>query len=64
VETFVAIQRYGSKDRNGRLGMYYTMGVVRYNSSSLFLYIANDFIEVGHTDGVTIAQWKLDDIVK
>ena len=56
-----AIKRYGSVDKNGRLGMYYTM-TRSPNSAGLFLHIDDDFVYVRHIDGVVIACWELIEI--
>ena len=58
-----AIKQYGSKDKNGRLGMYYIMGRVA-NSAGLRLYVDDDTVSVRHDDGSIVVQWDLIDIVK
>ncbi|MDD2839825.1 MAG: MvaI/BcnI family restriction endonuclease [Rickettsiales bacterium] len=58
-----AIKKYGSKDKNDRLGMYYTMGI-KPNSSGLFLHVQDDDISVRHIDGSTIATWRLAEVEK
>ena len=37
-----AVRKYGSKDKNGRLGLYYTMGLAP-NSAGLFLSVEDAF---------------------
>lgn len=59
----VAIRKYGSKDKNGRLGMYYTMGMTP-NSVGLFLYVDNRVVSVRNVDGSVIAEWQLSEIEK
>ena len=56
-----AIRTYGSKDKNGRLGLYYTMGIIP-NSVGLFLSVEEISIAVRSKDGVLVAEWKLEDI--
>jgi len=58
-----AIKKYGSKDKDGRLGMYYTMSRTP-NSAGLFLAVDNTTVSVRHTDGNIIAEWLLNDIDK
>jgi len=53
-----AIKRYGSKDKNGRLGLYYTMSI-KPNGAGLFLYVDNNQVEVRHVDGTVIVSWSL-----
>lgn len=57
-----AIKKYGSFDRDGRQGMYYTMERSP-NSAGLFLWIDDDCISVRHVDGDIIAEWNMDDVV-
>lgn len=58
-----AIKKYGSLDKNGRLGMYYTMGL-KPNSAGLFLTVDDDSIMVRHIEGNIIAVWQLKEIEK
>lgn len=58
-----AIRKYGSEDKNGRLGMYYTMGLTP-NSAGLFLKAEEESISVRSIDGNTIAEWQLSEIEK
>lgn len=58
-----AIKKYGSYDKNGRLGMYYTMSLTP-NSAGLFLTVNNKEISVQHISGEIIATWKLDQLEK
>lgn len=58
-----AIKQYGSLDKDGRQGMYYTMGM-KPNSAGLFLYVADDSISVRHISGNVIAIWQLSEIEK
>ena len=57
-----AINQYGSLDRNGRRGLYYTMSRTP-NSAGLFLYIMDDEVSVRHISGRVIVAWNLDSIV-
>ena len=34
------------------------------NSTSLFIYITNDYIQIRHLDGILLAEWYLDNLVK
>jgi len=53
-----AIRKYGSCDRNGRLGLYYTMSLTP-NSAGLFLSVGESHIAVRHISGEVIAIWDL-----
>ena len=54
-----AIRQFGSRDKNGRLGLYYTMSLIP-NSAGLYLHITDDSAVVRHIDGAEIAKWNLD----
>ncbi len=56
-----AIKRYGNRDRNGRLGLYYTMGLTP-NSAGLLLVVESEAISVRHYDGTVVACWELREI--
>ncbi len=58
-----AVKKYGSKDKSGRLGLYYTMSL-KPNSAGLFLYVSSQEISVRHISGEIIAIWKLEDLAK
>jgi len=58
-----AIKKYGSRDKDGRLGMYYTMGRTP-NSAGLFLYVDDEVVSVRNVDGNTVAEWQLSEIEK
>jgi hypothetical protein len=58
-----AIKKYGSLDKDGRLGMYYTMSM-KPNSAGLFLTVDDTSISVRHIDGNIIATWQLSEIEK
>ncbi len=53
-----AIKKYGSYDKNGRLGLYYTMKL-KPNSAGLFLHVEDLNISVRHISGEIIAIWNL-----
>lgn len=53
-----AVKKYGSKDKAGRLGLYYTMSL-KPNSAGLFLSIGKTDISVRHISGEIIAVWEL-----
>lgn len=56
-----AVKKYGSLDRKGRQGLYYTMGLTP-NSAGLFLYVGQDSVSVRSIDGSLIAEWELGEI--
>ncbi len=56
-----AIHAYGSKDKNGRLGLYYTISLTP-NSAGLFLSIDDKTITVKHTSGAEVVKWQLEAI--
>lgn len=58
-----AIRKYGSKDANGRLGMYYTMSL-KPNSAGLFLTVSDTEISVQHTSGEVVATWQLENLAE
>jgi hypothetical protein len=58
-----AIRKYGSFDKNGRQGLYYTMSQ-RPNSAGLFLHIDNTSIAVRHIDGNIIVCWSLKNLTE
>lgn len=58
-----AVRKYGCEDKNGRLGMYYTMAL-KPNSAGLFLNVDDKEISVRNIDGNIIATWQLKEIAK
>lgn len=58
-----AIKKYGSLDKDGRLGMYYTMGM-KPNSAGLFLTVDDTSVMVRNIDGNIVAVWLLSEIEK
>jgi hypothetical protein len=56
-----AIKKYGSLDKDGRMGMYYTMGM-KPNSAGLFLSVDETSISVRNIDGNVVAVWQLAEI--
>jgi len=56
-----AIKKYGSLDKNGRQGLYYTMSL-KPNSAGLFLDIQKTEISVRHISGEIVATWQLQTI--
>ena len=58
-----AIRKYGNPDVNGRMGLYYTMGL-KVNSAGLFLYVGEESIAVRSIDGTEIAKWRLTDLAQ
>jgi hypothetical protein len=53
-----AIRRYGSLDREGRMGLYYTLSL-KPNSHGLFTHVEGDSISVRHISGDVLAIWQL-----
>jgi hypothetical protein len=58
-----AIKKYGTRDGNGRLGMYFTMAKTP-NSMGLFLHIDKTTISVRHISGEIIAEWQLETLAE
>ena len=58
-----AVRRYGSPDKDGRLGIYYTMDLVP-NSAGLFLSVGDHSVTVRSIDGSLIAEWQLAEIAR
>jgi len=56
-----AVKKYGTKDKNGRLGLYFTMSF-QANSAGLFLYCDNETVSIRHIDGTIIVRWKFLDL--
>ena len=56
-----AIKKYGSKDSNGRLGLYYTMRL-KPNSAGLFLSVEDTSVSVRSIDGNIVAVWELKEM--
>lgn len=56
-----AVKKYGTKDKNGRLGLYFTMSF-QVNSAGLFLYCDADTVSIRHIDGTIIVRWKFSDL--
>ncbi|MGL6195517.1 MAG: MvaI/BcnI family restriction endonuclease [Thermoguttaceae bacterium] len=52
-----AVKQYGSLDKDGRQGLYYTMSL-KPNSAGLFLDVTNKEISVRHVAGQIIATWQ------
>ena len=61
MEPLEAIRRYGSKDKNGRLGLYYSLGL-KPNSAGLFLSVKENSVSVRSTDGSLVVKWELMEI--
>ncbi|MCB1189181.1 MAG: hypothetical protein KDK90_02030 [Leptospiraceae bacterium] len=53
-----AIKKYGSYDKDGRKGLYYTMSL-KPNSAGLFLDVQKTEISVRHVSGEVVAIWEL-----
>lgn len=58
-----AVKKYGSLDKNGRKGLYYTMSL-KPNSAGLFLTVDDTKITVRHISGEIIALWQLQNLAE
>lgn len=58
-----AIKKYGTKDKDSRLGMYFTMSRTP-NSVGLFLNVDQTTISVRHVSGEVIAEWQLETLAE
>lgn len=58
-----AIKKYGTRDENGRMGLYFTMSRTP-NSTGLFLHIESETISVRHISGQIIAEWELQTLAE
>lgn len=58
-----AVKKYGSLDKDGRKGLYYTMSL-KPNSAGLFLTVDDIEITVRHISGEIIAVWQLKDLAQ
>ncbi len=63
MKPLAAIKKYGTKDENGRLGMYFTMARTP-NSMGLLLYVDDGKISVRHVSGEVVAEWELETLAK
>lgn len=58
-----AIQEYGTPDKNGRLGMYFTL-TKSPNRTGLFVRLDDNYVLVCHTSGEIIAKWEVSKLVE
>ena len=58
-----AVKKYGSLDRDGRQGLYYTMSLTP-NSAGLFLIIQDEKLSVQHISGQIVATWQLETLAE
>ncbi|MEP0861683.1 MAG: hypothetical protein HRF52_09640 [Ignavibacterium sp.] len=58
-----AVKKYGSLDKDGRQGLYYTMSL-KPNSAGLFLDVQQSEISIRHISGQVVATWKLQELAK
>ena len=63
MDPLMAIEKYGSYDKNNRKGMYYTI-TQKPNSAELLLTCNDDTIQVQHTSGEIILQWLMDSVAE
>lgn len=54
-----AVRKYGTKDKNGRLGLFFTLSFTP-NESRLFLRVENKTVSVCHTSGEILAEWNTE----
>jgi len=54
-----AVKKFGSLDKNGRQGLYYTMSL-KPNRAGLFLLVEKDNISVRHISGAIVVEWPLE----
>lgn len=58
-----AVRKYGSLDKDGRQGLYYTMSL-KPNSAGVFLFVDDTDMYIRHVSGEIIAKWNLESIAK
>lgn len=58
-----AVRKYGSKDKNGRLGLYYTMSL-KPNSAGLFLHTEETELFLRHISGEIIVNWDFETLAE
>lgn len=58
-----AVRTHGTKDKDGRLGLYYTMSRTP-NGTGLFLHVEQESISVRHISGAILAQWQLETLCR
>ena len=58
-----AVKKYGSLDKDGRQGLYYTMSL-KPNSAGLFLNVQKKDISVMHISGEIVATWQLETLAE
>jgi hypothetical protein len=63
IDQLSAIERFGSPDAQGRLGLYYTLSG-KPNSAGLFIYTNESSVQVRHIDGAVVVSWNLDKLVE
>ncbi len=56
-----AVRKYGTHDKNGRLGLYFTMSL-KPNSSGLFLRVEDEQIFIQHVSGEIVVRWRSEDL--
>jgi hypothetical protein len=58
-----AVKKYGTLDKNGRQGLYFTMTRAP-NSTGLLLHIEAEDISVRHVSGEVVAVWNLEELTQ
>ncbi|BAB60583.1 TVG1490552 [Thermoplasma volcanium GSS1] len=56
-----AVRKYGTLDKNGRLGLYFTMNFTP-NSAGLYLFADNEAVSVRHINGDVLVKWNFNDL--
>jgi len=63
IQPLEVVKKYGSLDRDGRQGLYYTMSL-KPNSAGLFLDVQKDTIAVRHISGTIVVEWYLEKLAE
>ena len=63
IKPLLAIEKYGSYDKNNRKGIYYTI-TQQPNSAGLFLTCSDDVIKIQHISGEAILQWAINSVAE
>jgi len=61
MEPLEAVKKYGTSDKNGRLGLYFTMNFTP-NSAGLYLFADNEAVSVRHINGDVLVKWNFNDL--
>ncbi|MCA1613077.1 MAG: MvaI/BcnI family restriction endonuclease [Acidobacteria bacterium] len=58
-----AVRKYGTLDKNGRQGLYFTMTRTP-NSMGLLLHLEEEIISIRHVSGEVVAVWNLGELAQ